>query len=146
MKVDRVVKCQNALCKLCAHVDTKETIEGSLRGRHYTTTSFKRTTMMVACTQSWVVYVVTCWGCGAQYVGRTEVRLNRRFGGHRANKKKKQDEELFAKESRYFREHFGKGECREDEMKVQIVEQIEGPKIEKKENESKKRKKKENKN
>jgi hypothetical protein len=72
-KVGQVHKCKHALCKLCKHIDVSDTIEGSLRGRHYTTTSYRRTQMMEACNQSWVVYVVTCIGCGGQYCERQKI-------------------------------------------------------------------------
>ena len=87
-RVERIVKCQHSQCGLCKHIDLSKTVEGSFRGRHYHTTNVDGREM-VACTQSWVIYIISCSKCGVQYVGKTTVQLNKRFGGHRASFNKK---------------------------------------------------------
>ena len=107
--VNRVEKCKHPQCKLCETVNTSRFVESSWRRVKYEVTDYEKRDRLVVCTEEWVVYVATCDKCGVQYVGQTVVRVNRRYGGHRADaeaKKKKQ------KQGSGYRVEYGKSDSK----------------------------------
>ncbi len=127
-----VVGCMGSKCKLHSASDTvikhSEHVVGEFTGIKYRTTveSGRKGAGLIACTASWVVCVATCLGCGAQYVGCTTDQLNRRFNGHRMDRRKVMGgEEHTGSGSKYFAEHFD-GRCTGSKVQVQVIEHIVG--------------------
>ena len=63
-------------CRYCPILNTTGKITSDSNGRSYT--SLKH----VNCQSSNLIYLITCDGCGIQYVGQTKNRLLTRFQGH----------------------------------------------------------------
>ena len=74
------------------------------------------------CHSSNVVYLITCLGCGMQYVGETCQQLNARFNWHNT---------CFRHPEKYafckiLNNHFREGLCKEEKYSVRILEKLPG--------------------
>ena len=126
-KVKRAQACRHPLCKLCDRVVSRDRVVSEFRGVEYSIGSYRRTSVLVVCKAVWVVYVVTCGKCGAQYVGQTSQQVNKRAGGHRATLKAGEDKEQFVwSQDRRLVHHFTGG-CGWEDMEFQVLEQVRPP-------------------
>jgi len=70
-------KCGNTSCVTCAWLVEGPSFSSTVTGKQYLLMT------SVSCTDSQIIYLVTCRGCRKQYVGKTEQSLRQRHYGHR---------------------------------------------------------------
>ena len=111
LKKLKVQHCGHAQCKTCPILDTKTKIISTVTHREYPVFS-PDVLCPLGCKTRNVIYLLSCQGCGYQYVGETGRPLHKRINGHRSSVRKKEGlrGRHFAKEGHHFR--------------VQIIEKI----------------------
>ena len=87
---------RGAKCEACNLISGKKSITSKLTGRSYTTPTGN-------CRTSTLIYAAECLLCEAQYVGKTDTKLQKRISGHRGHvnkkpEKKKKKNDKFQKE------------------------------------------------
>ncbi|CAH1251664.1 TRIM3 [Branchiostoma lanceolatum] len=73
------MKCGSERCVTCEHLE-----EGATFSSHATEESFQMKDSMT-CRSTYIIYLVSCSKCGAQYVGETKEELRTKFSSHMAS-------------------------------------------------------------
>ncbi len=111
-------KCNSSRCLFCKVFNCSNTFESSITCRKYKS---QTNGVICGCKTSNVVYLITCNGCNAQYVGETHQGIHHRFNEHRSKIKNKDK----ASNSTVLADHFN-GKCKDKGYKVQIIEKLIG--------------------
>ena len=118
-----VHKCNSKhKCALCVNLKPSDSFHSSLTHRKYITKCDGKNINTLNCSTSNCIYLITCCGCGFQYVGETAQSLRDRFSAHRAGIKNP-----FAyNRCKILSKHFSVGLWKNTNYTVNIIEKLSG--------------------
>ncbi len=116
--VGKISACKNNYCKLCVNFTQSKSFTSTVTQRNYNVDIPRKN--KYSCDTDNVVYLITCKGCAAQYVGETCQKLNHRFNDHR-NRIKNYNS---CSKATVLVDHFTTGACKNSSYYVQIIEKI----------------------
>ena len=105
-----VCSCDSVRCKTCKHVCQGNTFVSNVTRRSYTASTTN-------CATENVVYLISCKGCGVQYVGETSQKLGSHFNNHRNR--------LKSMANLYLYNYFSSDGHSEGDMCIMLIEKIE---------------------
>ena len=109
-------------CALCLNLKPSDIFHSSLTHRKYVTKCDVKNINSLNCSTSNFMYLITCFTCFLQYVGKTVQSLRDRFSGHRTGMKNAFADNRFKTLSK----HFGVGLCKNANYIVNIIEILSG--------------------
>ena len=111
--IENIYKKCRSNCKTCPDFVYKNTFKSTVTGREYSI--INNTNERVNCKFQNIIYLLTCKGCSAQYVGETAQKCHKRMNVHRKGK--------FGCE--YLIQHFSEC-CINQSFLIQIIEKFSG--------------------
>ena len=115
-----ISKCKIVNCKMCTYLDPSDRCVSNVTHRFHDCINTSKTS--INCKAVNVVYLLTCSNCCMQYVGETARNLNIRVREHLCTMMGNNSD----KGNINMKGHFINGTCKDAELKVKILEKLEG--------------------
>ena len=116
----QAIKCNHKRCKLCDVFEEVNTFKSTTTGKRFMVNHNGQAT---SCNTTNVIYLLTCKGCKAQYVGETAQQYNERMNDTRNRIKNYQKG---GSHNTLLVEHFALGRCEGEEYTCHIIENRKG--------------------